>query len=258
MGKTYGEYLAIEELLKLQRPASEEHDEMLFIVIHQTYELWFLELLHEVEELRRRLEAREVGHALHTLTRVRHILKTIVGQVDILETMTPLSFSNFRTRLETASGFQSVQFREIEAVFGRRGPEMLRYQPAGSAGAQAIERRMRERTVWDGFLRLLAASGHAVPAAALERAWDAPPGEHPGLQSVLLDVYRKDPTLTEVCEKLIDLDEGFMEWRYRHLKMVERTIGFKPGTGGSSGATYLLATIKPFFPDLWAVRSALR
>jgi tryptophan 2,3-dioxygenase len=257
MGLTYGEYLALDELLRLQRPASEEHDEMLFIVIHQTYELWFRELLHEVEELRRRMEAREVPQALHTLTRVRHILKTIVGQVDILETMTPLSFAGFRTRLETASGFQSVQFREIEAVFGRRGPSMLRYQPEGSPGARAIERRMRERTLWDSFLRLLAASGYALPSAALERAWDAPASEDPAVQQALLEVYRNDAALTEVCEKLIDLDEGFMEWRYRHLKMVERTIGFKPGTGGSSGADYLRATIKPFFPDLWAVRSAL-
>ena len=257
MGKTYGEYLALDDLLSLQRPASQEHDEILFIVIHQTYELWFRQILHETEELRRRFEARELAQALHTLTRIRHILKTIVGQVDILETMTPLSFGLFRTRLETASGFQSVQFREIEAVFGRRGPEMLRYQPAGSPGAQAIERRMREHTVWDSFLRLLAASGHDVPAAALDRAWDAPSAVDPAVQKILLDVYQRDAALTEVCEKLIDIDEGFMEWRYRHLKMVERTIGFKAGTGGSAGATYLLGTIRPLFPDLWAIRSEL-
>ena len=230
---------------------------MLFIVIHQTYELWFLQLLHEVAELRRRLEGREVALALHTLTRMRHILKTLVGQVDVLETMTPVSFASFRARLETASGFQSVQFREIEAVFGRRGPEMLRYQAKGSPGAAAIERRMREPTVWDSFLRLLAASGHAMPTEALERKWDEPAGAHDAVQKILLDVYRSDAALTEVCEKLIDIDEGFMEWRYRHLKMVERTIGFKMGTGGSAGAEYLLATIRPLFPDLWAIRSAL-
>lgn len=257
MAKTYGEYLALDELLQLQRPASEEHDEILFIVIHQTYELWFRQLLHETAELRRRLEAKEVALALHTLTRMRHIMKTLVGQVDVLETMTPVSFNSFRARLETASGFQSVQFREIEAVFGRRGPEMLRYQTTGTPGAKAIEARMRERTVWDSFLRLLAASGHTVPRAALDRVWDAPSGGSEEVQKILLDVYRTDAALTEVCEKLIDIDEGFMEWRYRHLKMVERTIGFKAGTGGSPGAEYLLSTIKPLFPDLWAIRSAL-
>lgn len=257
MGKTYGEYLALDELLQLQRPASNEHDEILFIVIHQTYELWFRQLLHEAAELRRRLEGKEIALALHTLTRMRHIMKTLVGQVDILETMTPVSFGSFRARLETASGFQSVQFREIEAVFGRRGPEMLRYQPPGSPGAKAIEARMREPTVWDAFLKLLVASGYEIPPATLQRAWDEAPTGGATVQKILLDVYRHDAALVEVCEKLIDIDEGFMEWRYRHLKMVERTIGFKMGTGGSAGASYLVATIKPLFPDLWAIRTEL-
>ncbi|MHB8586081.1 MAG: tryptophan 2,3-dioxygenase [Thermoplasmatota archaeon] len=257
MPKTYGEYLELDRLLDLQNPLSPEHDEVLFLIIHQTYELWFKEILHEVAELRHRLRRRETPLAIHTATRIRHILKTLVGQVDILETMTPVSFASFRARFETASGFQSVQFREIEAVFGRRGLAMMRYQAAATEGAVRIDAAMHQPTVWDAFLRFLAASGYTIPDRALGRAWDAPALEDSDVQKVLLAAYRSDPSIMEIAERLVDIDEGFMEWRYRHLKMVERTIGFKPGTGGSSGADYLKSTIQPFFPDLWAIRTAL-
>ena len=257
MPLTYGKYLALDELLELQRPRSEgpEHDEMLFIVIHQVYELWFREMLHELDELKRRLDAGETPGALHTLKRILTILKTQVSQVDILETMTPVSFNSFRNRLDTASGFESFQFREIEFLLGHKRDPVLRHYPAGSSERERIERRNREPSVWASFLGYLQGLGFAIPAEELERDPSEPTRESVAIQEVLLEVYRTDPLASQVCERLVDLDEGLQEWRYRHVKMVERTIGTKQGTGGSAGAEYLRSTLfKPLFPDLWAIR----
>jgi tryptophan 2,3-dioxygenase len=206
---TYSSYLALDDLLAAQHPRSDEHDELLFIVIHQTYELWFKQLLHELAYLQRTLESGNTPHSEHALRRVLTIFKTIVAQVDVLETMTPRQFTSFRGRLAQSSGFQSAQFRELEAVLGRRDPKVFEHYPAGP-----------ER----------------------QRIADA----------------MDDGDAARVAERLVDLDEGLMEWRYRHVKMVERTIGMKPGTGGSAGAAYLRTTLdRPMFPDLWAIRSAL-
>jgi tryptophan 2,3-dioxygenase len=258
MALTYGEYLKVDELLGLQQPRSEgpEHDEVLFIVIHQVYELWFKEVLHELELLRRALEGGDQPTAMATFKRILTVLKTLVAQVDVLETMTPVSFLSFRTRIDSASGFQSSQFREIEFVLGQRRAGMLaHYEPAE---VERLERRMGERSLWDSFLRFLDGAGHPVPPAALERDLRRPPDEDPEVQDVLIAVYRGDPGVRDVCERMVDLDEGIQEWRYRHVKMVERTIGTKPGTGGSAGAEYLKTTLfKPLFPDLWAIRSRL-
>jgi tryptophan 2,3-dioxygenase len=252
--------LKIDELLSLQQPRSEgpEHDEMLFIVIHQVYELWFKELLHEFDRIRRLLEDDEPHRAQHTLKRILTILKVMVAQLDILETMTPLEFFSFRRRLEAASGFQSDQFRQIEFLLGVKSEQAIQRFPPGSRAASALERRYREPTLWDAFLRFLSREGYKIPQSLLTRDVVAPVEPSNELQSILVDVYRRDPKNAELCERFVDLDEGIQEWRYRHVKMVERTIGAKPGTGGSTGAAYLRETIgRPAFPDLWEIRSQL-
>ena len=234
---TYGNYLAIDELLALQRRRSEgpEHDEMLFIVIHQVYELWFKQVLHEADHVIALLDARDPYRAQHSLKRILTILKVLVAQLDILETMTPLEF-----------------------VLGQKSVEAIGRFPAGSRAHTALQQRFNQGTLWDAFLRYLSREGYAVPASQLERDVTAKVEASAALQATLIDLYRRDPMRAEMCERLVDLDEGIQEWRYRHVKMVQRTIGAKIGTGGSAGAQYLLTTLMtPIFPDLWAIRSAL-
>jgi tryptophan 2,3-dioxygenase len=210
---TYASYLHLDEVLAAQHPRSHEHDEMLFIVIHQVYELWFKQLLHELAQLRRHLRAGDTTHSIRTTRRILSILKIIVAQLDVLETMTPMQFSTFRDALGTSSGFQSAQFREIEHVLGSE--------------------------VFADYVAYLTTQGYA--------------GE---TEQILKQVYDDDAGPAVVAELLVDMDEGMQEWRYRHVKMVERTIGARTGTGGSTGAAYLAGTVgKTFFPDLWAVRN---
>ena len=260
MPVTYASYLRLDELLALQHPREGqlEHDETLFIIIHQVYELWFKELLHELDHLMRLLRHNDSPQALHTLKRVLTVLKVLVAQIDILETITPLGFLAFRDRLEAGSGFQSFQFRELECVLGARNPAAITRYPEGSEHHRRVERRFGEPTLWDAFLHYLVHNRFLVPEALLARDVTRPITPSPELQKVLLDVYRTSPAVTAVCERLVDLDEGFMEWRYRHVKMVQRTIGTKRGTGGSTGAEYLMTTLnQPVFPDLWAIRTEL-
>jgi tryptophan 2,3-dioxygenase len=257
---TYSSYLQLDGLLDLQRPRSEgpEHDELLFIVIHQVYELWFKQMLHELDRAVQLFRRTDAHRAQHTLRRVLTILKVMVAQLDILETMTPLEFLSFRSRLEAASGFQSDQFRQIEFVLGRKSRAAVERFPAGSRAREAMESRWNEPTLWDAFLDYLHREGYGVPPAQLSRDTTAAIEPDPDVQQVLIAVYRNDAKNAELCERLVDLDEGIQEWRYRHVKMVERTIGAKPGTGGSSGAPYLQTTVgRPLFPDLWVIRSAL-
>jgi tryptophan 2,3-dioxygenase len=257
---SYAEYLKIDELLTLQRPLSDgpEHDEMLFIVIHQVYELWFKEVLHELDYLEQLLARKDEPRAQHTLKRVLTILKVMVAQIDILETMTPLEFLSFRDRLESGSGFQSAQFRELEFRLGWKSPRALdRYEP-GSEPRRRLERRLAAPTLWDNFLHYLAAHGVPIPMAQLQRDVTQPVESTPEVRRALVEVYRHHSGMAGLCERLVDLDEGMMEWRYRHVKMVQRTIGTRRGTGGSAGAEYLMTTLNhPLFPDLWAIRSEL-
>jgi tryptophan 2,3-dioxygenase len=257
---TYANYLRLDQLLSLQQPRADgpEHDELLFIVIHQVYELWFKEVLHELDRVALLLRGDEPHRVQHTLKRILTILKVLVAQLDILETMTPLEFLSFRSRLEAASGFQSDQFRQIEFVLGAKRESAIARFPDGSRGRGALERRYREPTLWDAFLHYLKREGYPVPTAHLTRDVTAPVTATPEIQEILLDVYRKDAKTQGICERLVDLDEGFAEWRYRHVRMVERTIGVKPGTGGSSGAAYLRTTLgQNLFPDLWEIRARL-
>ena len=260
MALTYGRYLQLDQLLGAQKPVSlgPEHDELLFIVIHQVYELWFKQLLHETGRLAQAFEQGDTHNALATLKRTLTIWKTLVAQVDVLETMTPMSFSSFRDRLETASGFESVQFRLVEFALGHKRPSVLQHYPEGSAERGALEQALAARTLWDAFLRYLDGQGFAVPVELLARDVSEPVTASEALQDVLLRAYRKDALVSQVCERLVDLDEGLQEWRYRHVKMVERTIGTKLGSGGSGGAEYLRTTLfRPLFPDLWAIRVKL-
>jgi tryptophan 2,3-dioxygenase len=260
MALTYASYLKLDKLLDLQQPVSDgpEHDETLFIVIHQVYELWFKQMLHELDYVMRLLEARDVPRTLHTMKRILTILKVVVAQVDVLETMTPLEFLSFRSRLESGSGFQSAQFRELEFVLGAKNERAMDRYAAGSPERTRLERRYRAPTLWDAFLRYLKQDGHAIPEGQLGRDVTRRIEPDAAIQRVLIDVYRSGTTTSELCERFVDLDEGLQEWRYRHVKMVERTIGTKPGTGGSSGAAYLATTLnQPLFPDLWAIRSQL-
>jgi len=257
---TYGHYLKIDELLSLQQPRSDgpEHDELLFIIIHQVYELWFKELLHEFDRVARLLTGDEPHRAQHTLKRILTILKVMVAQLDILETMTPLEFLSFRARLEAASGFQSDQFRQIEFLLGTKNEAAIARFPEAGRARKALTRRYQAPTLWDAFLHYLSREGYPVPASHLSRDVTVPAEASSEIQNILIDIYRRDPKSAELCERLVDLDEGLQEWRYRHVKMVERTIGMKRGTGGSSGAAYLATTVgKPLFPDLWEIRGHL-
>jgi tryptophan 2,3-dioxygenase len=255
---TYTSYLALDEVLGAQRPRSDEHDELLFIVVHQVYELWFKQMIHELVHAQELLEGDHTAQVLHTFRRVLTILKVVVAQLDVLETMTPRQFTGFRDRLDAASGFQSAQFRELEAVLGRRDPAVLEAYAPATAAHRRLAEAMTRRSLYDSFLRYLATHGYAVPASALGRDVAKPVERRPELDDVLLAVYTDDAGPAQVCERLVDLDEGLQEWRYRHVKMVERTIGDKAGTGGSSGAAYLRSTLfHPMFPDLWAIRSRL-
>jgi len=253
---TYNSYLAIDELLKLQKPLSTgpEHDEMLFIVIHQTYELWFKQLIHEFKQAQQALESGDTHYSLSLLGRIRTILKVCVAQIDILETMTPLQFNAFRSYLSSSSGFQSAQFRMVEALLGRRDNKMASHLPPEIA--QQIKSLASQNSIWDSTLKFVSKRGHKIPDAILNRDKSTPYTANEQVQDVLLKVHQSDPETAMVCERLVDIDEGLQEWRYRHVKMVERTIGKKMGTGGSSGVEYLSSTLfKPVFSDLWEIRS---
>ncbi len=260
MPLTYSSYLKLDELLSLQQPRSEgpEHDETIFIIVHQVYELWFKEIIHELDYLKTLLTENQTPLALHTLKRVLTILKVLVAQIDILETITPLEFLSFRDRLESSSGLQSHQFRELEFTLGLKNRKKVDHYPEGSVGRRRLEARFTQPGLWDAFLRYLARQGYAVPEEALARDVTQPNEASPAVQKILIDVYRDNAEVRAVCERLVDLDEGFQEWRYRHVKMVQRTIGSKRGTGGTSGVQYLMNTLfKPLFPDLWDIRAEL-
>ncbi len=256
---TYASYLRLDTLLGLQesRSTPPEHDEMLFIVIHQVYELWFKEMLHEVAKVKRDFTAGDLYGAIHTFKRLRMIMKTLVQQLDILETMTPMSFSAFRDRLDAASGFQSYQFRELEFVLGLKRAEMLKHA-AGDVARAALEKRLLEPSLIAHFYDFLALQGVAIPRELREKPAASRDQANETIQHALLRLYTTRPELAILFESMTDLDEGFQEWKYRHVKLVERTIGNKRGTGGSLGVEFLKQSLfQPLFPDLWAIRHEL-
>ena len=236
---SYGTYLKVQELLELQKGMSQEHDELLFIVAHQVYELWFKVVLFELEASRDRIDADDIFFARHYLHRVHVVERLLIEQIDVLETISPQDFLAFRSKLAPASGFQSVQFREIEFLSGLKEPKYLERLEATAEEKARLHRRLDEPSLDDAFRRLLERRGS------------------PSLPDVFRDRVRHGD-LFDLCEALLDHDEAFAHWRARHVLMVERQIGGKTGTGGSSGAQYLRTTLgKRFYPELWDVRSQL-
>lgn len=247
---SYGSYLRVEDLAALQQPLSrpEHHDEMLFIIIHQVYELWFKQLLHEMTAVMRELDAGELLPVAKLFRRIHTIQRLLEQQIDVLETMTPQEFNAFRDNLNPASGFQSIQFRELEFLCGVRRTETLKYIQTSDAQRARLERRLAEPSLYDKVKALLERRGFAG-------------GSHGELLASYKSIY-EDPQanydLYLLLEDLIEFDERFLLWRGRHIRMVERMIGAKKGTGGSLGAAYLATTLEHrFFPELWEVRTLL-
>lgn len=252
MSLTYSNYLKLNKLLHIQDCLSPDHDEMLFIVIHQTYELWFKEMLHELDYLKQLLLKNDLPRSLHTTKRMLTILKVLVHQTDILETMTPLEFLTFRDRLESASGFQSFQFRELEFALGHKNPQILNRFDELDEEKQLLQKRFNEKSLWQIFLEFLKLNNYKVTDTMISSDKE---NNSPELREIITEIYNNNYMIAQFCELLVDLDEGFQEWRYRHVKMVERTIGTKQGTGGSDGVKYLMKTLSiKFFPLLWEIR----
>mgnify|MGYP000901729737 CR=1 FL=1 len=259
---SYGEYLDLDRLLAAQRPVADPpcHDELLFIVQHQTSELWMKLIVHELTAVLDRLATDEVRPALKGIARIKAIQETMTKQWDVLATLTPSEYGVLRPSLGSSSGFQSFQYRTIEFLLGNRSPDVLRYYtPEESVLLRAA---LERRSLYDEFLHLLARHGHDVPAAILDRD---PTGGH-RYEASLVPVFHRiysDPAehwmAYETCEELVDLEDRFQHWRFRHLKTVERIIGSTlPGTGGSSGVAFLRGALDlSFFPELYAVRSQL-
>ena len=260
MELTYAGYLKMDQLLALQEPRSSppEHDEMVFIVTHQAYELWFKLQLHELDKIRHDFQENHLYGAISTFKRVRTIMKVMVEQIDILETLTPMSFRSFRDRLDTASGFQSSQFREFEFLLGYKRAEMLKFHESGTAPFEAMWRRLHEPSVVDAFYDFLEKCGVTIPAALRQPDRTLPAVPNEIVEEGILKLYKSRPDLEILFELMTDFDEGFQEWRYRHIKLVERTIGSKRGTGGSLGVEFLKQSLfRPVFADLWAIRHKL-
>lgn len=260
----YSNYLGLDKILNAQERRSEdspdgaEHDEMLFIIIHQVFELWFKQLLHEIDFVRSHLDSNNLGKTLHVLKRMRNIVKVMVGQVDVIETMTPQDFTAFRSRLDSASGLQSFQFREIEFSLGFKRESVLSRYDKSSDEYKRLMSRLETPSIWDAFVNFIHHKGFELPQELLNNNTKSEVVATEEVTSAIEKIYHTDPQLTQLCELLIDLDEGIQEWRYRHIKMVQRTIGMKSGTGGSDGVNYLTASLlKPIFPDLWNVRMRL-
>ena len=260
---SYGKYLHLDEILTAQHPVSRpaHHDELLFILQHQTSELWLKLVLHELREVLRRLAADQLRPALKGLARVKHIQRCLTEQWSVLATLTPSEYAEFRSFLGTSSGFQSYQYRAVEFTLGNKDRRMLSiFDDDPQAHAMLLE-ALETPSVYDEFLRYLHRHGHDVPAEILQRDVTMPYRFNARLVAVFSEIYEhaeKHWEAYEACEELVDLEEYFQLWRFRHLKTVERTIGFKRGTGGSSGVDFLRKALDlTFFPELYAVRTEI-
>lgn len=260
---TYGGYLDLATLLSAQRPLSdpEHHDELLFIVQHQTTELWLKLVLHELEAACRLLREDRLAPALKCIARVKHIQRTLTEQWSVLATLTPAEYAEFRGVLGQASGFQSAQYRAVEFTLGNKHAGMLRVFESDPQAHALVSAALEAPSLYDEFLRLLARTGYAIPASVLDRdvttAWTFTPELVPVFAGIYADPQAHWAAY-ETCEELVDLEDNFQLWRFRHLKTVERIIGLKSGTGGSSGASFLRRALElTFFPELFAVRTEI-
>ena len=260
---SYGAYLDLDTLLSAQHPRSEpqQHDELLFIIQHQVAELWMKLLLHEMHSARSLLAADELAPALKRLARVKHVQKQLVEQWDVLATLTPSEYAQIRPFLATSSGFQSHQYRAVEFLLGNKNAEMVRVFEHSPLEHAELERLLREPTIYDEFLRYLDRRGYAVPDAVLERDVTLPYRLDEDLVGVFAAVYAAPAEhwgVYETCEELVDIEDLFQQWRFRHLQVVTRTIGLRQGTGGSSGVNFLRKALDlTFFPELYAVRAVV-
>jgi len=260
---SYSSYLKVKELLTLQSRLSEppEHDEMLFIIIHQVYELWFKQILHEMNLAESELSRDNSFGALKTLKRITTIQRVLTEQVSILETMTPNDFNRFRERLNPASGFQSWQFRLVEYRMGLKDPNYLKFYRSQSEATKHLEEAKDEPSFYDHVLRSMKRLGYPIADSVISRDVSLPYEPSESVEHVFTEIYQNHErhlNMYVLLESLVDLDQQFSLWRYRHVAMVERMIGSRIGTGGSSGVKYLSSTLsKRFFPELWSMRNKL-
>ncbi len=258
---TYSDYLRLDLLLSAQQPLSRHHDELLFIIQHQTSELWMRLLIHELESACRNLAADRMNGALKDLARVKHIQRQLFEQWAVLETLTPSEYADFRDLLAQASGFQSLQYRILEFRLGNKTPDMLEVFEHAPEDQARLREALVAPSLYDEVLRLLARRGFAIPPDRAERDWAEPVEPDPRLIEAFKAIYdAREPNwdVYELCEELVDIEESFQLWRFRHLKTVERIIGGKKGTGGSSGTEFLRAALDlRFFPELWDVRTEI-
>ena len=261
MTVTYASYLGLDQILSAQHPASDRHDELLFIVIHQTKELWLKEIIHEVRLAKRLVRSGEVEPAYKALARVSRIQTIMTLSWDVLATMTPSDYLSFRGGLGGSSGFQSWQFRTLEYLLGLKDAAFLAFQEEGSEALGQLQAALAAPSLYDDALSRLAAQGLGVPAEVLDRDVTQPYEPHPAVEDAWLAVYRDTARyweLYQLAEKLVDLDDALLTWRHKHVLTVERIIGGKRGTGGTEGASYLARTLqRRCFPELWSLRTRL-
>jgi tryptophan 2,3-dioxygenase len=258
---TYAEYLKLDLLLAAQQPVSRQHDEVAFIIIHHVQELWLKLVAHEIEAAMASIRADHLPPAFKALARVTRIQEQLIAAWDVLSTMTPADYLAFRSALGPASGFQSYQYRLVEFRLGAKDAKMTLAHRHDPAALGKLTAALNEPSLYDEALRLLARRGHPVPKEVLDRDFSQAYLSNPKVRDIWLSIYRKSQEhfdLYELAEELIDVEDWFQQWRFRHMKTVERIIGYKPGTGGSSGVGYLKTALEnSFFPELWELRTFL-
>jgi tryptophan 2,3-dioxygenase len=260
---SYGDYLHLDLLLSAQQPLSDppQHDELLFIIQHQTSELWLKLLVHELRSARTLLGQDELAPALKRLARVKHVQHTLTDQWSVLATLTPSEYAEIRPFLASSSGFQSAQYREVEFLLGNKNADMVEVFGHDPKAQSELRTLLHEPSLYDAFLAFLARRGYAVPRELLERDWSQPYVHHEGLVDVFAEVYAAPHDhwgVYETCEELVDVEDNFQQWRFRHLQVVQRTIGQKTGTGGSTGVDFLRRALDlTFFPELYEVRTRI-
>jgi tryptophan 2,3-dioxygenase len=258
---SYGDYLGLDQILSAQHPLSPDHNEMLFIVQHQTTELWMKLMLHELRAARDSVRQDTLPPAFKMLTRVSRIMDQLVQAWNVLATMTPPEYSAMRPYLGMSSGFQSYQYREIEFILGNKNAAMLRPHAHRPEHLELVETALKTPSLYDEAIRLMARRGFAIDADCVERDWTEPTAYNASVEAAWLEVYRNPNAhweLYELGEKFVDLEDSFRQWRFRHVTTVERVIGFKRGTGGTEGVSYLRKMLDVvLFPELWKLRTDL-
>ncbi len=259
--QSYGQYLSLEQILSAQRPISLEHDEMLFIIIHQASELWMKLCLHELNAALDHIRRDDLGPSFKMLARVSRIQAQLVQSWDVLATMTPAEYSLFRNQLGRASGFQSYQYRMLEFVIGNKNADTIGVFKREEQAYEALQRALHSPSIYDESLRLLSRRGFEIPPDHFDRDWSQPYQPSKQVTAAWLAVYHSVDEhwdLYDLAEKLVDLDHKFQLWRFSHMKTVERIIGYKRGTGGTGGVSYLTKALElRFFPELWSVRTSM-